>query len=565
MSYQLRPYQVELLERLNQVRNTGTRSVLLQLPTGGGKTIVFSHVVKTCFQSGDKCLILVHREELARQAVDKIEAIAQIPVGIIKAGYPANYERQIQVASVQSLSRRLQHCGEFGLIVVDECHHSTAKSYRTILSHFPTAFVLGVSATPCRLDGSGFRGVFDELICGVTTRELIDMGSLSKYKYFATETAMSLSGVHKSKGDYKSADVAKANPVEGLAGDVVKSYCDYLGGKQAVVFCINVQHSIAISAHFAAAGISSAHLDGNTPSDERSNIMDRFRSGFVRVMTNCSLFDEGLDIPGLDGVILARPTASLSRFLQMVGRALRPCEGKENAIIIDLAGNWERHGLPDDSRVWSLDGVEKVKRSSNKKLKRKESGEIEEVIIDLTPTGAKFTEIGGVTNLSPELAGWFDFVDRLILEQQLYDRKPASCVYKLLESETKPPMSAWKYLGHKLGYHHGWAKYKFAEWKDPSSTEISVAMSASIEAPILTIEQLWHCVLTQLLPATRDLIKPYGELESIIGDTVTIRMKSATMRSLATGKVPELVKVFSGTLGQTIAIELTVKPREVSA
>jgi superfamily II DNA or RNA helicase len=475
MSYQLRPYQSDLLDRIQQSCFSGTRSILCQLPTGGGKTILFATAVHEANQSGLKCLVLAHREELIKQAADKLEIITNDPVGIIKAGYPANYDRDIQVASVQSLTRRLGKCPEFDLIVVDEAHHSTAKSYRAILNRFPHARVLGVTATPIRLDGKGFRGIFEQLICGATVSELIANGSLSAYKYFATERSMSVDGVGKRQGDFKAEEVARANPVAGLAGDVVKSYRDYMDEKQAVVFCLNVEHSIAISAHFIAAGITSAHLDGNSSPGERADVMQQFRDKQIQVLTNCALFDEGLDIPGLDGVILARPTASLSRYLQMVGRSLRVAQGKEHAIIIDLAGNWERLGMPDDERNWTLDGIEKKSFGRSKLIRNKDTGEVEEMIIDLTPTGVKFIQIvGRPVELTTELSFWIDRCNRLLFAKETKDLKPAWCAYRLMESETKPPLEAWKYLGQKLGYHHGWSKYKVDEWK-PLSERKEVA------------------------------------------------------------------------------------------
>jgi superfamily II DNA or RNA helicase len=464
MNYELRPYQTDLIDCLSQSWDSGNQSVMLQLPTGGGKTICLAHVVAEANVQSKKVLILAHREELIKQAADKIAPIAGIEPGIIKAGHKADYSRSIQVASVQSLTRRLTKCPQFDLIVVDEAHHSTAKSYRSILNHFANSQVLGVSATPVRLDGGGFRGLFDELICGATVKQLIEMGNLSKYKYYAPAQSMSLVGVRKRGGDYRQDQIEAANPSDSVAADCLKAYRDYLDGKQVVIFAVSVAHSQAIACSFAANGIGAAHLDGSSDCKTRSLTMAAFRAGQIRVLTNCALFDEGLDIPGLDGVILARPTASLGRYLQMVGRGLRVAEGKEHAIIIDLAGNYQRLGLPCDDRVWSLDGVESVKRSKSKQLQRRADGQIEEVTIDLTPSSIELQEINHSIGVRSDLDVWDDKFNSLCFTQQLNGHKPGWIGYRL--AEMKPPLEVWMKAAHYLGYQQGWAYYKWRECQE---------------------------------------------------------------------------------------------------
>jgi len=195
--------------------------------------------------------------------------------------------------------------------------------------------------------------------------------------------------------------------------------------------------------------------------------MAAFRAGKIKVLTNCALFDEGLDIPGLDGVILARPTASLGRYLQMVGRALRPSPSKEYASIIDLAGNWERHGLPDDDRTWSLDGVESVKRGKSQKLQRSAAGEIEEVTIDIMPSNIQLQEIN-CSNLLQQLdPQWRTEFGRLVEIQTSKGLKPAWIGFRLLE--LKAPLAVWKVAAKQLGYNPGWAWHKWRECQEKTT------------------------------------------------------------------------------------------------
>ena len=467
MSYQLRPYQQDLIDRIQQSWFNGNSSALAQMPTGAGKTIAFAHIVGDAITASKTVLILAHRAELITQAASKITEITGLEPGIIKAGIKPNYDRAIQVASVQSLTRRLTHCPHPDLIVIDEAHHSTAQSYRSILNNYPNSKILGVTATPVRLDGSGFRGIFDELICGVTVKELIEMGSLSPFKYFAPEQSMSLVGVRKRGGDYSAESIEDANPAESVAADCLKAYRDRLQDKQVVIFAVSVAHSQAIAASFAANNITAAHLDGTSDDDVRSLTMEAFRAGKIKVLTNCALFDEGLDIPGLDGVILARPTASLGRYLQMVGRALRPSPNKEYASIIDLAGSWERHGLPDDDRLWSLDGVESFKRGKSQKLQRNAAGEIEEVTIDVMPSNLQLQEIN-CSNLLEKLdSQWRTEFDRLVEIQTSKGLKPAWIGFRLLE--LKAPLAVWKVAAQQLGYKPGWAWHKWQECQEATA------------------------------------------------------------------------------------------------
>jgi superfamily II DNA or RNA helicase len=324
---------------------------------------------------------------------------------------------------------------------------------------------LGVTATPIRLDGKGFRDVFDDLVCGVTVTELIEMGSLSPYKYYAGERTMSTDGVKKLGGDFKVSAIEAENPVEIVANQVIEAQRRHLTGKQSVIFAVSVTHSIAIAEALNSVGIITHHLDGMTDNSERKITMQLFRDKKIQCLTNCALFDEGLDIPSLDGVILARPTASLSRYLQMAGRALRVAEGKEHAIIIDLAGNYERLGMPDDERIWTLDGIEKKKRDNKSNTKRKRNditGEIETVSI--FDTGTQFVEIGGKTVvMNALLKHWIDLCDAIIAEGVEKGYKAGWAAHRMMASDAEPPLDAWKYLGKKQGNHASCGGYKVEE------------------------------------------------------------------------------------------------------
>lgn len=357
----LRPYQAKMIDEARQAYRDGERAVLFQLPTGGGKTITASTVVHGAAQKGNVTWWLTHRRELASQASQTFHNL-NIPHGTVQSGYVSNRYAAVQVASIQTIVRRLDELPEPNLIVFDEAHHMGAASWEAIFDRFPSAKVLGLTATPWRLDGAGLGRWFGHMVSGPTVAELIANGSLSPYRLFAPATP-DLSGIGTAAGDYQRGALAKAMDKPQIVGDAIGHYLKLCRGKRAVAFAAGVENSKNIAAQFCAAGVPAEHVDGSMSAEERDAAVERFRAGSTLVLCNADLFGEGFDVPAIEAAILLRPTKSLSLHLQQVGRALRPCEGKSEAIILDHAGNSIIHGLPDDEREWSLEDREKRKRS----------------------------------------------------------------------------------------------------------------------------------------------------------------------------------------------------------
>lgn len=353
---ELRPYQANAIAEARDAFRTN-RAVLFQLPTGGGKTVTASTVVHGAAQKRNRVWWLTHRRELAGQASRTFHDLG-IPHGLIQSGNVSDANALVQVASIQTIARRLSALPEPALIVFDEAHHIGAAQWDTVFNHYPRAKILGLTATPWRLDGQGLGKWFGHMIEGPTVRQLIDEGSLCDFRLFAPSVP-DLSGVATLAGDYKSGALAKAMDRPVIVGSAIGHYRTLCAGKRAVVFAAGVENSKSIVAQFNGAGIPAEHVDGSMSTQERDAIVERFRRGQTLILSNADLFGEGFDVPAIEAVILLRPTKSLSLYLQQVGRALRPMAGKSEAIILDHAGNSLRHGLPDDVREWSLDDREK--------------------------------------------------------------------------------------------------------------------------------------------------------------------------------------------------------------
>jgi len=356
MKYKLRDYQQALIDRiLTAWSDPQSRRVLAQMPTGAGKTVIFANIARAFTDRGDSVLVLAHREELLLQAKEKLETVTGEKVGLIKAGYKEDRSCLVQVASVASLINR--EIPPADLLIIDEAHHSTADTYEQLLNEYPDAYVLGVTATPARIDGQGFKYAYDRLILGPAVDWLIGKQYLSSFKLFAAAKTVDTQGVQKTGADYNRRQLARAVNTSLLLGDIVDAWREFAEGKKTVVFAVNVEHSRAIAAAFCEAGISAEHLDGTTKDDERRSVLNRFATGETLVLSNCDLFTEGFDLPNLEAIQCVRPTQSLVFWLQMVGRCLRVHEDKEWAVIIDHTENWAIHGPPDRPRKWSLDPV----------------------------------------------------------------------------------------------------------------------------------------------------------------------------------------------------------------
>lgn len=358
---ELRPYQRSFIDELRNQIIGGQRRICGVAPCGAGKTIMMGWMIRKAVARGKRCLFFVHRNELIDQTADTFRQLG-IKFGIISSGYDTDYAAKVQIASVQTLIRRLDKIAPPDLMICDECHHILAKSYKSIIDKFPSAILIGVTATPERTGGVRLNDVFTSMVQAPTVSELIAMGNLANFQYFAPVKDFDLSGVRVKFKEYVKADLAQtmmANPK--IVGDIVENYKRYADGLSTICYCVNVKHSQYVADKFKAAGISAAHVDGETPKPVRREIVNAFRAGKIQVLCNAELFGEGFDVPNVSAVILARPTMSLTLYIQQAMRCMRPDPDNPDkvAVIIDHVRNYIKFGLPDAPFKWSLKPLNK--------------------------------------------------------------------------------------------------------------------------------------------------------------------------------------------------------------
>lgn len=359
----LRNYQTDALHRLRSEFKRGARSVILCMPTGSGKTVVAAEIMRGAVEKGHRALFIVHRVELVDQAVTRLADFG-VPAGEIVARRDEDRTHHVQVASIMTLINRTLPPAD--VVFVDEAHHAAATTYRSILKNYPTQWIIGLTATPCRLDGAPLRPPFERIVEGATTAQLVEAGVLVNPAIYS-HPHPNLEGLRVIGGDYDQEELAKRVETAKHVGDLVKHWLKF-EPRRTVAFAVRVIHSRMIVDDFCSAGVAAEHLDGSTPAKERAAILARLRSGETAIVSNCMVLGEGYDLPELECAIMARPTASFTLYRQMLGRIMRTAPGKTGAILLDHAGNFLKHGWPTDDVTWTLDGKAKRPRIAMPKV-----------------------------------------------------------------------------------------------------------------------------------------------------------------------------------------------------
>jgi superfamily II DNA or RNA helicase len=367
-SMQLRPYQEEAVDGILKYATANpTGRLLLVIPQGGGKTFVGATAVRLmAADHGLRALVAAHRREIINQTYDSLleSGIPGAFIGVVMAGDKrANPGAPIQLASVDTLNRRNKPVAD--LVLTDEAHRDASDSRRRLRALYPHAFRLGMTATPCRLDGRGLREDYDDMLVVSSPSQLIADGYLSAPLIYTVpdELLPCLKGVRTIAGDYDQGATEKASNKRALVGGIVDHWKRRAGGRRTVAFAVGTEHSRHIVSAFNAAGIPAAHLGGETGDVDRKRILASLNAGDLSVVSTCDVLSQGWDLPSCKCAILARPTKSLVLHRQQGGRVMRPWNGVE-PIILDHAGNVMRPGLgaPHSDQEWSLDAPKTERR-----------------------------------------------------------------------------------------------------------------------------------------------------------------------------------------------------------
>ena len=464
---QLRGYQEHALDKLRSALARGLRRVMLYSPTGSGKTEMAFAMIQGALSKGKRVAFIANRKELVGQASRRLTR-AGIAHGILQAENTRSLDAKVLVCSIDTLARRGLP-DDVALILIDEAHAVAGSlKFRDLLFQRNLVPVVGLSATPFA-PGLGkhydeLRGLlFEQMVEATTIRELIDQGFLCDLDVFAPADP-DLTGVKTQRGiggelDFNEAQLAEAVDKPALVGDIVQHWQRLAAGKPTVVFASNIAHSLHIVEAFQRAGVAAAHIDYHHDDDERAEILKGFNEGRFTVLSNSALLAEGWDAPHAEVMVLARPTKSLIRYIQMVGRVLRPHPGKERAILLDHSGTVLRLGFATDDLPLELDDGA-ARTSANKKQERKASE-------PKTCPSCKYVRPAGVhvcpsCGFAPQQQSDVQVADGELVKLDRKTRKPATHDVK------QHVYSQLLHVARARGYRPGWAanqyRARFGVW-----------------------------------------------------------------------------------------------------
>lgn len=347
----LREYQYKAMDDIRRCYAQGYKSPVLVANCGWGKSCTAAQIAKLSTEKQNRVLVLAHRVELVEQLQETFDSW-----GVSR--------EMCDIMMVQSATRRLDRLPQYDFIITDEAHHGVCNTYRRIFNHYPNAKRLLLTATPRRTNGQGLADIADCMVQSVSVKWLIFNGYLAPFEYYAPAELIDADQLKTVQGDYDNKQAAQMLDRPKIYGSVLENYRKYANGKQAIVFASSVEHSKRVAEVFRQAGYTAEHMDGKTHKTERKRIMDDYRAGRLQILCNYEIISEGVSVDGCECCILLRPTKSTILFLQSSQRCMRYALGK-TAVILDMVGNYQRHGLPDDDREWSLQGTEKRKRQKS--------------------------------------------------------------------------------------------------------------------------------------------------------------------------------------------------------
>ena len=361
-------YQEDMKERIEKALRLH-RSVMAQMPTGTGKTYLLTAVIDSFVSNNpmEKVWIVAHRRELVSQIDETVRKFHSY-----SASNTSSLLSSVKAMSIQWLIRHYDEIEEEpGMIVIDEAHHALAKTYKGMWERFPKAMFLGLTATPCRLNGKGFTDLFDVLVQSWSVPEFISKGRLATYDFVSIKsdgvTQRLIDSLQKrgADGDYQNKEMDMLLNKKPSIERLYRSLEEYGKDRKGIVYAINISHAQKITKLYQEHGVKAIAIDSKTPATERQQDIEAFKKGDIQVLVNVDIFSEGFDCPDVEFVQLARPTLSLAKYLQMVGRGLRVAKGKKNCVILDNVGLYRVFGLP--SQVWNWNAMFEGKQKVGKK------------------------------------------------------------------------------------------------------------------------------------------------------------------------------------------------------